>query len=159
MKKLLFILLTITLVCFGCRTPRSQVQIRTIEKEVERLVPYALPADSSAIEALFECDSTNQVRMKELSELKTKGWQSYFHFDKGLFRYKVLQPPDTVRILAKDKYISQDVPVEVVKEIPIYKQTDMQIVFGWFGKVFMGLLGFGTVIGLVILILKWKRLY
>lgn len=40
-------------------------------------------------------------------------------------------------------------------EIPIYKQTDLQIVFGWFGKVFMGLIG----IGLILLLLKWKRLF
>ncbi|NDV93533.1 hypothetical protein D0T84_01200 [Dysgonomonas sp. 521] len=141
----------------SCKTqqPQTQVEIKTIEKEVEKLVPYALPPDSAAIEALFECDSLNQVQLKELKELKAKGWQSSFFFNNGFLQYKMYQPPDTIYIPGKDRYIYQDVPVEVVKEVIVYKQTDWQIVCGWFGKIFMAVIG----IGLIVLVLKWKRLF
>jgi hypothetical protein len=141
----------------GCKTqqPQSQVQIKTIEKEVEKLVPYALPADSTTLAALFECDSLNRVQLKEMSEMKAKRLQSDFSFANGLLQYKLKQPPDTIYIPGKDRYIYQDVPVEIVKEVIVYKQTDFQIVCGWFGKIFMGLIG----IGLIVLFLKWKRLF
>jgi|GEM_PF-4595717 len=40
-------------------------------------------------------------------------------------------------------------------EVTKYKQNDWQIVCGWFGKIFMGVLG----VGLIILVLKWKRFF
>lgn len=143
--------------CSSCKTQQSQpqVQIKTIEKEVEKLVPYALPADSTTITALFVCDSLNRVQLKELSELKAKGLQSNFSFNNGLLQYNLKQPPDTIYIPGKDRYIYQDVPVEVPKEVIVYKQTDWQVVCGWFGKIFMGLIG----IGLIVLVLKWKQLF
>jgi hypothetical protein len=141
----------------GCKTqqPQTQVQIKTIEKEVEKLVPYALPPDSTAIEALFECDSLNRVQLKELKELKAKGWQSNILFSNGLLKYNGYRPADTIYIPGKDRYIYQDVPVKVVEEVIVYKQTDWQIVCGWFGKIFMAVIG----IGLIVLVLKWKRLF
>lgn len=149
----MFILYT----CTSCKTqqPQSQVQIKTVEKEVEKLVPYVLPADSTMFTALFVCDSLNRVQLKELSELKAKGLHSDISFNNGLLQYNLKQPPDTIYIPGKDRYIYQDMPVEVVKEVIIYKQTDWQIVCGWFGKAFMGLIG----IGLIVLFLKWKRLF
>ena len=155
LKILLTVFTAVLLVACKTQKPQAQVQIKTIEKEVEKLVPYALPPDSTTINALFECDSLNQVRLKELKELKAKGLQSNFYFNNGLLQYKLKQPPDTIYVPGKDRYIYQEVPVEVPVEVIVYKQTDWQIVCGWFGKVFMGLLG----IGLIMLLLKWKRLF
>lgn len=159
LKILLSVFTAVLMIACKTQQPQSQVQIKTIEKEVEKLVPYALPPDSTTINALFECDSLNQVQLKELDELKAKGWQSSFYFNNGLLQYKLKQPPDTIYIPGKDRYIYQDVPVEVVKEVIVYKQTDFQIVCCWFGKIFMGLLGLASVVGLIVLIGKWKRLF
>ena len=155
LKVFLTAYIAVSLVACVTQKPQSQVQVKTIEKEVEKLVPYALPPDSAAIEALFECDSLNQVQLKELNELKAKGWQTNFSFINGLLKYKMHQPSDTIYITGKDKYIYQDVPIEVVKEVPVYKQTGWQIVCCWFGKIFMVVIG----LGLFVLILKWKRLF
>jgi len=151
----------LTLFFIGCsnQKPQSQVQIRTIEKEVEKLVPFALPSDSSAFEALFECDSLNQVRLKQIAELKAKGMQSNVYFDNGKLKYNLKRLADTIYIPGKDKYIYQDVPVEVVKPVIQYKQTTWQIVCGWFGKMFMGLLAVSFGIGVITIVLKWKRLF
>ncbi len=157
LKVLLIVFTAVLLV--ACKTQQPQVQIKTIEKEVEKLVPYALPPDSTTISALFECDSLNQVQLKELDELKAKGWQSSFYFNDGLLQYKLKQPPDTIYIPGKDRYIYQDVPVEVVKEVIVYKQTDFQIVCCWFGRLLMGLLAVGLGIGIITIVLKWKQLF
>ena len=148
------------LTCTSCKTqqpPPVQIPIHTKEKVVERLVPYALPADSTTITALFECDSLNNVQLKELSELKAKGLQSNISFNKGMFKYDLKQPPDTIYIPAKDSIIERDVPILVPSEpIVVYKQTDMQVVQGWFGKIFMGLLGLGAIVGVILLVWKLK---
>ena len=149
--------------CSSCKSqqqPPVQIPVHTKEKIVERLVPYALPADSSQLTALFECDSLNNVRLKEIDELKAKGWNSKFSFVGGLFKYNMALPPDTVYIAAKDSIIERDVPIMYYipsQPIIVYKQTDTQIVFGYLGKIFAGLLGLTSIIGIIVLVWKLKR--
>lgn len=143
--------------CISCGTKKPQrqpqVAVFTKEKIVEKRIPYALPADSSVVEALFECDSMNNVRLKELSELKAKGKQSQFSFNNGAFKYRLNSPPDTIYVPGKDSIIEREVPVYIPSDPEIiYKQTQMEVVFGWFGKIFMGLLG----IGVIYCIIRWK---
>lgn len=155
------VLVLLVLMFASCKTQKpqypAQVPVHTKEKVVERLVPYALPADSTTITALFECDSLNNVQLKELSELKTKGLQSDFSFNNGKLNYQLKQPPDTIYIPAKDSIVERDVPILVPSEpIVVYKQTDMQVVQGWFGKIFMWLLGLGAILGIILLVWKLK---
>lgn len=149
-----FIVLFACISC-GAKKPQRQPQVAVFTKEkiVEKLVPYAIPADSSTIEALFECDSLNNVRLKELSEMKAKGKQSLFSFNNGAFKYRLNSPTDTIYVPGKDSIIEREVPVYIPSEPEIiYKQTQMETVFGWFGKIFMGLLGFGV----IYCIIRWK---
>jgi hypothetical protein len=78
MKKLLFILLALSLI--GCATQKHikedsntvkidsviVTQIEYVEKEIIKSVP-----DSASIQALLECDSTGQVYLKQIKELKS----------------------------------------------------------------------------------------
>ncbi|NDW10956.1 hypothetical protein [Dysgonomonas sp. 520] len=140
-------------ILMGCKSPQqTQIAIETKEKVVERLVPYALPPDSSSIYALFECDSLNNVYLKELHDQKTSGWHGSFSFNNGAFKYDLNKPPDTVYVPAKDSVVYKEVPVEVVKEVEVNKQTDWQIIKGWLGILMLVQIG---VLALKYFI-KWK---
>lgn len=148
----------------SCKTPKPQtpiyVPLKTNTTVNERLVPYALPPDSSAIVALFECDSLNNVQLKELAEMKAKGWNSNISFNNGAFKYDLNKPPDTIFITGKDSIIEREIPIPTYitsDPVILYKQTDMQVIQGWFGKIFMGLLGLATVGGVILLIWKLKH--
>lgn len=139
-------------------TPPVQIPVFTKEKVTERLVPYALPADSTIITALFECDSLNKVNMKLFEELKARGLISSFSFENGMLKFRLIQPPDTIYIQVTDTIIERDKPITYYipsQPFVIYKQTDKQVVEGWFGKIFMCLLGLGSIIGVIVFI--WKR--
>jgi hypothetical protein len=78
MKKLLFVILALLLI--GCATQKHTqesnnstkvdsgvvTKIEYVEKEIIKSVP-----DSASIKALLECDSTGQVYLKQLMELKS----------------------------------------------------------------------------------------
>lgn len=144
----------------ACKTqqaiqPPVQIPVLTKEKIVERLVPYALPPDSTVITALFECDSLNRVNMKMFEELKAKGLISVTSFDNGILKFRLIQPPNTIYVPAKDSIIERDIPVLYYIPSPpviVYKQTDKQVVFGVLGQIFSVLFGLVTIYGL----LKWK---
>jgi hypothetical protein len=160
MKYIIAILFIV--LCFSCKTPKpqKQVPIVTIERIQERLVPYALPGDSSSIKALFECDSLNRVQLKELSDLKASSWQGDFSFNEGVFNYNLKRPPDTVYLPVKDTHIEREKPVEVPIEVYINRLTNFQKICFWAGIVFMGLLGISTLCGVYRLykfIVGWKR--
>jgi hypothetical protein len=122
MRKLFLILAAVAL--FGCKTQQpavTEVPIQYREKVVERLVPVSVPADSSALVALFACDSANQVILKDLNETKSKLIQSQFYFQAGKLKYNIKTVRDTVYVPVKDTSVSKEVPVkvEVVKEVNV----------------------------------------
>lgn len=151
--KILVIGLVILASCKTAKQPVITVPIQYKEKIVEKLVPVKLPADSTNIMALFECDSTNQVILKELTEVKSKRIQSLFSFNDGQLKYKAKTALDTVYIPGKDIYIDRDVPVYVNVPGPeVNKLTDWQIIQIYAGRLLLGLfLAFG-----IYMLLKWK---
>lgn len=114
------ILLLALVVLVACQTQKQVVEVPILYKEkvVERLVPYAVAADSSALQALFKCDSLNNVVMTQLLEEKGKA-QSTVSFQDGKLTYKIIRKVDTVYVKAKDSLIYKEVPVkvEIVKEV------------------------------------------
>lgn len=122
MKNLVYLLwMLILTACAGSRqsvSPITEVPIQYKEKIVERLVPVELPADSAIIAALFACDSTNQVYLKELSENKTGG-QSNSGFKDGKLTYKLIIKHDTVFVRAKDSLIYKEIPVKIPVEVRV----------------------------------------
>lgn len=149
------LIVAIALALFGCKSqpPQTQVAIETKETVIERLVPYALPADSAAIRALFECDSLNNVRLVELSEQKGGSWQSRYLFGNGLFSWNLYQPPDTVYVPAKDSIIEREKPVEVVREVPVHYTTSWEKIRMKLGDLFLIILG----VGFISLLIRWKK--
>lgn len=81
----------------------------------DRLVPVYLSPDSALLTALFECDSTGRVLMRQVEELKGKRMETDLSFKDGKLDYKAKASPDTVYVPGKDSiiYIPQPVKVEV----------------------------------------------
>lgn len=163
MKQFLFILLAVLLLA-GCKSRPPQRQVPIVEKEQirERQVPVAIPADSMTLKALFECDSLNNVVLKQMSDNATAAWQTAFEFYNGLFSLKIKQPPDTVFVPVVDttryKEIPVEVPVPYEVEKPVYIPKDLstwQKIRLTLGDIFMIVLG----VGLLTFILKWKQLF
>lgn len=102
-----------------------QVPVKTIEREVTRLIPYRLPGDSVLMQAVFECDSANNVLMTSLEETKSK-LTTAFRFRGGVLDYRVMKPPDTVWLKSDSIIINREIPVIVeVPEIE-YRQSRFQ---------------------------------
>lgn len=155
----MFIFLLVTLLLFSCKSPQpvSQVPIVEREKIVERLVPVAVPADSTAIFALFECDSLNNVIMKQLAEHKSKGVESDFSFNDGRFNYNAKTKPDTVYIPVADSVKYKEIPVEVVRTVKVNELTRWQTIRMHIGDATIAILGFALVFFIIKQILKWRK--
>lgn len=157
MKAIVKILgLLVIILMFGCKTaqvpPIKEVPIQYKEKIVERLVPVELPADSTNLLALFECDSTNKVILKELTEAKSKRIQSLFSFNDGLLKYNAKAIPDKAYVPVKDTSKEKEVPVIVNVPFEVNKLTDIQIIEIYAGRLLLGLLlGYG-----IYKLFKWK---
>jgi len=136
MKKIVFFFVVLVVFVSGCRTLRPSTPVAKAKDSiiyVEKLVPVILPADSTYIEAFFECDSTNQVIMKELTEAKTKRITTNTAFKGGktaslVYRTKTVH--DTI-------YVKQIQSLQY-KEVPVpYPKIEKVNVLHWWQKVLM----------------------
>lgn len=128
MRALIFIIFLLAFA--SCRSTGNLVEV-PVETKIEireRLVPIPVPADSSTLTALFECDSLNQVQLSEIHELKSKRMQSELSFDKptGTFNYDTKAIHDTIYWPAKDSLVYKDKPYPVEVEKIVYEQTALQ---------------------------------
>lgn len=112
----------------SCSTPKQlikEVPIQYKEKVVERLVPYEVRADSSILKAWFECDSLNQVVLKQFSEQKGK-LESALNFSKGQLTYEANFIHDTIWVKSDTVYKEREVPVKVTVETEVNRLTKWQ---------------------------------
>jgi len=140
-----FIIILSILILASCGTARNttklvQVPVQTKTLVKERLIPVSVPADSSALTALFRCDSLNHVRLVKINELKTAGLQSKVIFKKGRLVYQTLLKHDTIFVHAKDSIITQQVPFKVEVPVVQYKQTALQKFLTIVGAIALGLI-------------------
>jgi hypothetical protein len=141
--KVKYSFLIIFLLIIGCKSASvREIPVRTETRVIERLVPVRIPADSAAVRALLECDSMNRVRIKELSESKSKGIESDISLSTNEqgdaeLNYNVKTVPDTVYIPAKDSIIYKDVPVYVTIEKPVNFLTGWQWAQVYLGRLFL----------------------
>ena len=150
MRKLLFILpLFLLLAACGTSTKIVQVPVETKILVKERLIPVKIQADSATLTALFICDSTNHVRLKEISELKSKKMQSKVVFRKGKLIYRTLRKTDTIFVHGKDSIIERQVPFKVEVQKITYRQTAIQKFLSILG-------GIALIIIIIIAIIKFK---
>jgi hypothetical protein len=147
MKKIVFFLVVVLVIFVsGCRTVKPTTPVAKAKDSivyVEKLVPVSLPADSAYIEALFECDSTNQVIMKELTETKTKRVNTTTAFKAGktaslAYRAKTIHDTIYAKQIQSLKYKEVPVPYPEIKEVNVLHWW--QKVLMWEGVVFTILL-------------------
>lgn len=117
----------------------------------ERLVPVYISPDSALLTALFECDSNNQVILRQMEEWKGKSMESDLSFENGRLDYKAKANPDTVYLPGKDSLIYVPQPVEV--RVEVNRLTWWQETWIRTGKVLSALAAF-----LLIFILIRKQL-
>lgn len=136
MKTLSIILISILLLSCKIQQPVTEVPIQYKEKIIERLVPVEIPADSALIQALFDCDSTNKVVMRELNDVKSRG-QSATSFQDGKLTYKYILQHDTIYIPSDSVIIEREIPVKVPVEVKVNHLTQWQIFQIWLGRIFI----------------------
>jgi len=135
-----------------------------IEKNTIRLI--TIPASSAKLNLNLE----NLAALPIGAKYQEKQGQATLTVEKtGDNDYNISADCDSLSMIVAEKeteiYHLQNKVKELAekeaatKEIPIYKQTTWQIVCGWFGKVFMFILSVGLGIGIITIVLKWKRLF
>lgn len=129
MRGSLFLLLMMVV---GC-TPIKEIPIKTVERKVTTLVPYAVPGDSATLTALFECDSMNSVILRDLREEKSKNVQSKIDFENGVLNYNAKTGLDTIYLPSDTIYIEKEVPMVVKVPVIEYRQTGFQHFLSWVG--------------------------
>ena len=147
MKTKLIALLFFVLIFTGCKTKQHTSQATSTEDITvihDKLTPVALPRDSAMIRAYFECDSSFNVVLKELKEIKTRNIQASFDYGNGLFEYDFKTGGDTVYIPGKDYYKRINTRTYTTKTITITKTVKVEKeLSGWerllmrLGKVFI----------------------
>lgn len=112
----------------SCGTPKkvvTEVPVEYRERIVERMVPVQLPSDSTIFSALLECDSLNQVVVRELTDLKSRG-ESTTEFSSGKLTYKLIIRRDTAWMKSDSVIIYQEKPIRVPVEVEINRLTKWQ---------------------------------
>ena len=141
MKKIVF-LFVISALLISCKSKRSvvEVPVKTVEKVTERLVEIQLPADSAWLTAFLECDSTNQVILRGLSERKSEGVLSDLKFTNGVLDYRAKTNAAPHKATVRDSIVDKESPITV--EIPKieYRQTKWQNFTSTIGKISLILL-------------------
>lgn len=147
-KKALLILLLPVISCKS-RYPVIQFPVRTVERKVTTLVPITVPGDSILLRAVFECDSTNKVILKELSEEKSKNMCSSIEFERETLEYKTGRKTDTVYVSRDTIFESSEIPVFVPETKTEYRQK-------WYQKLFFYIGLFGSIALILYIIIKIK---
>lgn len=132
MKKLIYISLFVLLLT-SCKV----VEYVPIESKVEikeRIVKVDVPADSSSIIALLECDSLNQVILKQLNEKNTDDAQSNFTLKNNVVSVKFKSNPKP-KVIVRDTTIYKDRPYPVKTEKTVYKTKWYQDLLMYVGLV------------------------
>lgn len=138
MRKIGFTLLLAVALTVGCKTKRPVINMppaKHYERTTTKLVPFYIPADSTALKAYFECDSLNNVLLKWLSESKTPRMDSDINFNDGVLNYNAKAQPDTVYVPSDSVYVYVDTPYPVEVDKIVYQQTKLQRIFYMIGII------------------------
>lgn len=149
MKNIIGLLVIILIVSCKVQKPIKEIPVQYREVITTRLVPVINPQDSANITALFYCDSTNNVILKELSEVKSKNVNSQSSYNNGRLSHKFVTKHDTVYVTVTDTVKSKDIPVIVNVPFEVNKITGWQ----WF-QIYSG----RTALILLLLFIGWKTL-
>jgi hypothetical protein len=125
-----FILLVIT----SCNPmPIQEVPVKTQTIIRERVVPVTVSADSALVNMLLSCDSSNQVMLKELTEIKSASVSTAFKQRSDNFEIKFKTLHDTIYVPVIDTVVIEEKPVIVEKTEIVYKMKSWQKTFMYIG--------------------------
>jgi len=127
----------------GCRTPQPVTPTKVLfEKEKtevrHRLDSVSMPGDSASVRASFYCDSLNQVRLREIDELKGKNTSSSTSFENGELKVKIKFIDRIVYVPGVDSliYREKEVPVPVPGPVQIVNELHWwQTALMWVGSI------------------------
>ncbi|MDD4375115.1 MAG: hypothetical protein PHG67_14485 [Bacteroidales bacterium] len=158
MKAVINILLIAISMLFthSCKSPETIIRYVPLQNDsivIEKPFPVQLPPDSASLTALFECDSLNNVVLKDIEQLEGRKLELLASFDALRGELKVLanQAADTVYLPGKETIIRQQIPIEVEKPVYINKLYSWQKLLMWTGAICLAIL-------IVTIILKLKSL-
>lgn len=138
MRRRSYILLLLVVLIAGCKSKRPVINMppaKHYERTTTKLIPFYIPADSTALRAYFECDSLNNVLLKSISESKSPRVDSDIDFNDGVFDYRAKAQPDTVYLPSDSVYVYVIEPYPVEVESIEYKQTKLQRIFYMIGII------------------------
>lgn len=140
---------------YSCKSSRDVIQHKTDSVYIQRLIPIVLPADSSKIKALLECNDNNRVVVSQLMIEKTKNTELNFMLDSlGNLTIESITKHDTIYLKAEE--INVRTMVTEFKEVPT-KLTRWQSFMMKFGTA-MFYISIGMILfGIVYLFIKLKK--
>ncbi len=122
--------LYILLLATSCKSiPIQEVPVKTQTIIRERVVPVTVSADSALINMLLSCDSSNQVMLRELTEIKSIGVSTDIKQRSDSLEIKFKTRHDTIYIPLTDTVVIQEKPVMVEKTETVYKMKSWQKTF------------------------------
>ena len=143
------IIVFLTLGISSCH-PTKYIPLTTETIVKDRLVPVQIPADSSSIFALLECDSMNHVIMKQLSDRSSNYVVQNVRIDSNRLVVKTIYMPGEVSVLVHDSIINRDVPYPVAgKDIITHDLYWWQETLIWLGGIVL-------IISIIYFIIKLK---
>lgn len=150
MNKIIVLLIIVLIVsCKSKQIPIREIPVQYREVITERLIPVINPQDSANITALLECDSLNNVVLKQLNKVESDLISSQTAFNNGRFNYRMITVHDTAYVTVHDTVKSKDVPIYVDVPFEVNKITGWQ----WF-QIYAG----RTALVLLLLFGAWKTL-
>jgi len=122
-KGVKILVLMIIVLMVSCRTaqiaPVKPVVLQTKERVTTSLKPVVLSSDRAFLKALFECDSSKQVVLRQIEEEKSKNVKSDFTFNNGQLEYKAEAIHDTVYVSVTDSSLYKEVPIPYAVPGPV----------------------------------------
>lgn len=118
-KIILYLLsiLMLLLLLYSCKSSKEVIEHRVDSVYIQRLIPVALPDDSSKIKALLECNDNNRVVVNQLMIEKSKNTELNFFLDSvGNLSIQSITKHDTIYL--KSEEIKTKEFVTEFKEVP-----------------------------------------
>ena len=129
---LIMLILSIGMCFMSCRSIKYvPIELKTDSIIVDRLIPVQLPADSSTIRALMECDENGRVILRWLDIANSKNAEAQLKIDSlGNLIAKMKTKTDTVYLPSKTIRVTKTVKEPYPVEKPLTKWQQFILRFG-----------------------------
>ncbi len=128
--------LILVLFLTGCKTPQPVVQHTVTVKETLRDTTVIVEPDTASVKALLECDSLNQVVMKELDVVKGRKIAPQVKFRDRVLEITMPVDSEAVYFSWKERHKIESEKVTVTKVVKEkYKPPWYKKALSWIGGV------------------------